>query len=215
MTPENFPSECLVHATSFKAWEKIRWEGLIPGVRQEYRQGERRNDRQDVHFATVLPLNNTCRMSGLRENRPIWIFIKPFDLWKADVDPRITENRYVVTRHTVPTRIFDCVVNAVTMRDARNGWALPAAYVALITPSLSPPVPVDLIVSEQELALANAQLQTMGPSEVTEAELSSSLPSVQQGKKKDDSSDEELNENLNLFPDISMEDRAVLIEEEE
>ena len=160
MTFNNIPSEYAVHATTHDAWERIRHEGLYPGRR--LKAPFNANKRQDIHFATVLPENRMCRMGGLRENRPIWIFVENSALVRANLEPRISFNGYVLTSHNVPPRLFSCALETATSRDLQGNFRASDKILALVRPCFQDPPREEYIDNTEELRrVASAHVEPL------------------------------------------------------
>jgi RNA:NAD 2'-phosphotransferase (TPT1/KptA family) len=160
MTFNNIPSEYAVHATTHDAWQRIRHEGLYPGRRLT--SPFTANKRQDIHFATVLPENRMCRMGGLRENRPIWIFVENSALVRSNLEPRISFNGYVLTAHNVPPRLFACVLEIATSKDLQGGYKASDKILNLVNPCFQDPPREEYIDNTEELRrVASAHVEPL------------------------------------------------------
>ena len=160
MTFNNIPSTYAVHATTYEAWNQIRHEGLYPGRR--LKPPHNASQRQDVHFATVLPENRLCRMGGLRENRPIWIFVENTELVRTNLEPRISFNGYVLTSYNVPSRIFACALEVSTGKDLRGGYRASDKILQLVKPCFEDPPPEEYIDTTEELrSVASAHVEPL------------------------------------------------------
>ena len=149
---DNIPVEYVVHATTREAWQKIKYNGLIPSSRLPPQHGRNPRTRDDVHFVTVLPENNACRLGGLRKNAPVWIFVGLEQMFYDRLEPRLTLNSYVVTKHVVPSRLFACAFDIETKRDLITGWNADWKFQKLVEKSLQPPAPQEETIAEQDMA---------------------------------------------------------------
>jgi hypothetical protein len=88
--PAAYPVRYLVHGTNEKNLQSIRPSGLIPGGT--------RGGRNHAHFALDCLL--TTMVDALRPESDCILIARPDAV--SDLDPVITESRYVLTSHTVP-----------------------------------------------------------------------------------------------------------------
>ena len=224
---DNIPCKYVVHATTYEAWEKIRQQGLVPGCRVKVPRGEKPMTRQDVHFATNLPADNTCRISGLRERRPVWIFVETRNLVRNGLEPRLTLNGYVVTRHTVPERIFECILdtNSNPLRDLRVNWRADQRFVELVKPSLEPPRIRTVFIAPEDIPTSALVEQPTMPSttELVMAAPTAAAPEEREEEKDEPASPLQTGQSTpsevlfgtSLFPGMSEEERATRIAREE
>ena len=98
--PDVYPLRYLVHGTNEKNLPSIRRLGLLPGGT--------RGGRNHVHFALDCLL-----IDALRPESDCILIARPGAV--ADLNPVITESRYVLTPHTVPFERF-CGVWSLTDR---------------------------------------------------------------------------------------------------